>query len=317
MSAMEPLHVIVAGAKKCGTTSLFRYLSSHPDVCPSRVKELDYFKGGGVWDVSAYRACFRPAAQGSRPVYLEASPEYLDQAPAIAPRIRRALPDARLIFVLRDPVQRFVSDVRYQQRKSGRIASELDLNDVVRTIAPGGRVVEDRVEALAGPLVEAVTIGRYAERLEPFLDAFGPAQVFVGFLEELGNDPATFMRELCQFLGLSAACYASYPFAVENRGRNVKYVALNRHVERLTLALEPFFNRFPATRRLAREVYHRLNPEVGEAPAHRLEPAAAALLARYYQPSVAALQRTMRRHYPTRGLPAWLHAQEETADGKS
>lgn len=314
---MEPLHVIVAGAKKCGTTSLFRYLSSHPDVRPSRVKELNYFVDGGAWDVSAYHACFRPAAQETRPVYLEASPEYLDQASAIAPRIRRALPDARLIFVLRDPVRRFVSDVRYQQRKSGRIAPDLNLNDLVRTVAPGGRVVEDRVEAPAGPLLEALTIGRYAERLEPFLDAFGPAQVFVGFLEDLDADPAAFMRALCQFLGLSAACYATYPFAVENRGRNVKYVALNRHVERLTLALEPFFNRFPVARRVARGVYRRLNPEVGEAPAHQLEPAAAALLARYYQPSVAALQRTMRRHYPTRGLPAWLQAEEGTGNGRS
>lgn len=306
---MEPLHVIVAGAKKCGTTSLFRYLSDHPDVCPSRVKELDYFVGDDAWDASAYRASFHPAAQGTRPVYLEASPEYLDQAPVTAPRIQRSLPDARLVFVLRDPVRRFVSDFRYQQRKSGRIASGLNLNDVVRTVAPGGRLDEGRVEALGEPLLEAVTVGRYAERLEPFLDAFGPAQIYVGFLEELGADPATFMRDLCDFLGLSSACYATYAFAVENRGRNVKYVALNRQVERLTLRLEPLFNRLPHLRQLGRTIYRWVNPELGERAGDRVDPDVAALLARYYRPSVASLEAIMRRHYPTRVVPEWVSAR--------
>lgn len=114
-------NLIVIGAMKCGTTALHRYLDLHPEVAMSEPKELNFFFGperlderdepaarsAGNWHrgVGWYAMQFRPA-----PVRGEASPGYTSPSfPEAAERMARVVPEARLVYAVRDPVARAVS----------------------------------------------------------------------------------------------------------------------------------------------------------------------------------------------------------------
>jgi hypothetical protein len=111
---------LIIGAKKCGTTFLYDLLSRHPYVEPAAKKELHYFdilyKEEGIdW----YRRCFpRPKWKDGRRIITGEATPYLGN-PRAPERVAQVLPQARLITLLRDPIQRAYSD--YQQvRRKGR-----------------------------------------------------------------------------------------------------------------------------------------------------------------------------------------------------
>jgi hypothetical protein len=122
-------NLIVIGAMKCGTTSLHRYLGAHPAVFMSEPKEVNFFLAEGTWDrgVDWYSSLF-PA---DRPVRGECSPSYAHHPyfEGVPERMRSVVPDAKLVYLIRDPVERIVShwihDVA-EGRESRDLATCLD-----------------------------------------------------------------------------------------------------------------------------------------------------------------------------------------------
>ncbi|MCP4350850.1 MAG: sulfotransferase domain-containing protein, partial [Desulfobacterales bacterium] len=104
---------LILGAQKAGTTSLFEYLVSHPGVLAPTTKEVQYFSHlygkSTLWYRShfASRASLRRATTrlGYRALTGEASPYYLNH-PLAADRAHRVVPDASLIVLVRDPIER-------------------------------------------------------------------------------------------------------------------------------------------------------------------------------------------------------------------
>jgi hypothetical protein len=304
-------NVIIAGVPRCGTTSLFRYLAAHPDVCPSAIKEINFFtrerQAPDKPDVSAYARYFERCGDRPFAVFLEASPIYLSFAPSVAPAVKAALPGVRLVFVLRDPVARFVSHYRYLQLKPGSIPGHAGIDAFVRRLTgPDGRLSDERLRALEGTLQECVLTSLYAGNLRLYLDLFGADRVFIGYLEHLERFPSAFMNALCAFLGIRGEMYEDFPFAMENRRRNTRYPAVNHLAEGLTLRFEAVLNRFPALRERVRRVYFRLNPEVSESDAHGLSHDAEVVLGHYYAPSVTRLRSLMEQLYPDAQVPEWV-----------
>lgn len=151
--------VIVIGGMKCGTTSLHGYLAGHPQVAMSTPKELNFFFGdrpggpGNWWrgtDWYAERFADAPGIRG------EASPGYTSPAhPEVAARITRVVPDVRLIYLARDPLDRAVSQYLHHRRD--------------------GDETRDLATALLDPDSQYIARGRHHDRLRPFLERF-PAQ---------------------------------------------------------------------------------------------------------------------------------------------
>ena len=123
---------IVAGGHKCGSTTLFTFLALHGKVRPSSCKEVHFFDdyrgrewyGGdymgkkyanAVEDV--YRHWFYPIPEESGAVTGEGTPSYI-RNPIVPSRIAKSLPDARILFALRDPTTRFISHWMGQVAKS-------------------------------------------------------------------------------------------------------------------------------------------------------------------------------------------------------
>jgi hypothetical protein len=99
-------NLVIIGAQKCGTTALHTYLVRHPQVSMSRPKELNFFIEQLNWNRGAdwYRGHFDPAAR----VRGESSPDYTADPwyPGVPERMHALIPDAKLIFMVRDPVER-------------------------------------------------------------------------------------------------------------------------------------------------------------------------------------------------------------------
>src|SRR5437763_505157 len=107
-------NLFVVGAPKAGTTSLWLYLDRHPDIWMAPVKEPQFFSG--LWyDQDSYLRLFAPGARFK--LRGEASPSYLAKA-GVAEASKRVSPDARIVIMLRDPVERAYS--KYPQEANRR-----------------------------------------------------------------------------------------------------------------------------------------------------------------------------------------------------
>ena len=136
---------IVVGAQKSGTTTLFHYLLQHPQLISAFKKEVHYFDGGlnPVIDnyekgMSWYRSNF-PLRINSNFIFFEVTPLYLFN-PLVPKRIKKDLPNVKVIFLLRNPVDRAISHYFHSKKKGteklclmdGLIEEELRLEEVIK-----------------------------------------------------------------------------------------------------------------------------------------------------------------------------------------
>lgn len=199
----------IVGAAKSGTTSLYRYLSMHPQVYMSTNKEPRFFslpegqppdfRGPGdieishrcsITDLAEYEALFDNADDAI--AVGESSVTYLWSQDA-AERIHKKVPHARIIIVLRNPVERAWSGYLHKMREN---------------VEPCTSFAEALAEEVAGkrcdwaPLWHYRDMGFYHDQLTRYLDLFGPEQVKVFLFEDLKADPHSMVRSIFKFLGV-------------------------------------------------------------------------------------------------------------------
>ena len=202
---------LIIGAMRCGTSSLYKYLGYHPRVVPSLRKETEWFTRLNGEDERFYRAHFPLAARmglgaavGRPLLSFEATPDYL-YAPHAHAEVRRLLPEARLIVMLRDPVERAYSHFQHSTRHGWEDAdfAEALRREESRTAADLTRMTEDpRYWGGAAAAYSYVGRGLYADQLTRWYSSFGRDQILVLASEELYRDPATAYAEVLHFLGL-------------------------------------------------------------------------------------------------------------------
>lgn len=179
----HPIAIII-GAMKSGTTSLFYYLSEHPEICASREKELhffsdeDRFSRGLDWYQSMW------SMEPGHKVALEASPTYTMQPyrPDVAARIA-ALDgiDFKFIYIARNPIGRFESHVRHE------VAQHQLTGDAIQTLRSSQ---------------EPLAYTQYAMQLDSYIQHFGQERVHALLLEDLKSNPQAELQKVCRFLGV-------------------------------------------------------------------------------------------------------------------
>lgn len=199
---------LIIGAAKSGTTSLHHYLRQHPDIymCPRKDTfffDFDghapdfggpgdnaWYKGRAVVDEAEYRALF--AGVANEAVVGEACTAYLydPEAPA---RIRRLIPDTKLIAVLRDPVERAYSSFLQQVR---------DGLETTTDFAEALAFESERMRQNWRPLWHYRQRGFYFEQIARYLEHFERSQLRIFLYEDLQQDPAGMMKEIFAFLGV-------------------------------------------------------------------------------------------------------------------
>lgn len=176
---------VVIGAMKAGTTSLFHYLRSHPQVYMPWRKEIDFFSNEGNWrkGLSWYQDHFAGAPAGRR--IGEASPNYSKRHlwPETPDRLMDTLPNVRIIYLVRDPIARLQS-------------MYLDM------LSYGG---EARSISTAIANSDYILTSCYGMQLEPYVERLGPDRILVETSERLRADPVAVMGRLFTFLDLDPA----------------------------------------------------------------------------------------------------------------
>jgi hypothetical protein len=106
---------VIVGAMRCGTSSLYRYLSNHSQVVPASEKEVHFFDGnfekGEIWYRSHFPCTIRFMTRKNI-ITGEASPSYMF-CPRVPKRMGKIVPNAKIIVLLRDPVDRAISHYWY------------------------------------------------------------------------------------------------------------------------------------------------------------------------------------------------------------
>lgn len=99
---------IIIGAQKAGTSSLFYYLEQHPSIGRTLKKEIHFFNKYYFRDLKWYKAFFETKKNGKK-IFGEATPDYLFH-PNAAERVKKHFPNVKLIVMLRDPIERTISN---------------------------------------------------------------------------------------------------------------------------------------------------------------------------------------------------------------
>lgn len=197
---------IVIGAQRSGTTSLYRYLTQHPLVAPAAIKEVKYFSYFHQRPWGWYRRQF-PASLPAGGQTGEATPYYLFH-PHAARRIRERAPDARLIAVLRNPVDRAYSHYVHEWRRGTETLSFEDalVHEATRLAGEEDRMRSDEgYTSLAHQNHSYQARGQYADQLRRWLALVPRDRLLVLRSEELYADPAAAMDAVTAFLGLPGA----------------------------------------------------------------------------------------------------------------
>lgn len=122
---------LIIGAAKCGTTTLYQYLARHPSIFMPEAKEPQFFSDGAVYHRGEawYRSLFSAARDDQ--ICGEASTTYTrwPHTDDAAPRIARLLPDVRLIYLMRHPVERAYSHYAHHMRFGVTMTFEEALED--------------------------------------------------------------------------------------------------------------------------------------------------------------------------------------------
>jgi hypothetical protein len=215
---------LIIGAAKAGTTSLYEYLTEHPDVLRARKKEISFFSYGYAHGWAWYLSYFPRRPKGGRVITGEASPNYMLH-PLAAERAHRALPDARVIAILRNPVDRAYSQFQ-QTRALGREpvstfegALDRESERVTRELERLRR--EPVLHSFNVEQFSYLTRGTYHEQLKRWMDRFPRERLLVLCAEEFYAEPGTVMHQVHDFLGLPRFDLLAYePRDLKSPGRS-------------------------------------------------------------------------------------------------
>jgi hypothetical protein len=246
-------NLIIIGGLKCGTTSIHHYLGLHPQIQMSKPKELNFFARELNWDLSLdwYASRFDDRFE----VRGESSPHYtnLPRFQGVPERIHEHCPDARLIYMVRDPIKRILS---HWVHATG-----------------AGYETREMIPTLSEPDSSYIHRSMYWMQLQPYLERFDRSQIEIVTQEELQTEREETMRKAFRFAGVDEG-FTSEQFNREWEKSSAKQGDKYQFMEKL-IKLPGFrsfdrnFDRLPESMRwIVEKVVH--DPEKPPAPKPKL-----------------------------------------------
>ncbi len=189
---------IIIGAMKCATSTLHDQLARQPGIFMSQLKEPNFFSDddcyarGWEWYSSHFQEARVQMLCGESSTHYTKLPTY----PRTVQRLRQHLPDVKLIYVMRHPIDRLISQYIHEWTQ---------------------RIISVNIERALELHPELIAYSQYALQLQPFSDAFGRERILPVFFERLAGYPQAELERICRFIG-----YAGQPQWDENfRAQNV------------------------------------------------------------------------------------------------
>lgn len=199
--------LLIIGSMKCGTTSLFYYLSEHPNICPCRVKEPNFFanhenfsKGfnwyQNLWD-------FEP---DKHKIAMESSTHYtkiplFPNAADFISRVDKNI-EFKFIYIMRNPIDRIESHYTHSlQAKWG--TNIRPMNEDINT--------------------QIIEVSKYAKQINEYYSRFSPNNILLLNFEDLKNNPMKLLERICNFLDID-------PFFKFSRISNVRNISTEKYI---------------------------------------------------------------------------------------
>ena len=203
-------NLLIIGAAKCGTTGMHYYLGLHPEIFMSKVKELDCLVKERNWrrGVRWYQSNFSSPAK----IHGEATPNYANYPiySGVPERIHSLLPSVKMIYMVRDPLDRIFS--HYIQRYANRF-EDRSLTDSLKDFE-------------INPSNPYVVCSLYDFQLSQYAGYFPIHQILVVALEDLKRDQKGVLRRIFQFLGVDGSFYTENFLEIKHSTKGKK--RLNR-----------------------------------------------------------------------------------------
>ncbi|MBN2060686.1 MAG: sulfotransferase domain-containing protein [Deltaproteobacteria bacterium] len=175
-------NLVIIGAAKCGTTSLHYYLGLHPQIFMSREKEINFFNNGRNWNrgIDWYKGHFNKKAE----IYGESSVGYTHPfSKGVPERMHSIIPEAKLIYLLRDPVERIISDHAHNYADGIEIRN---IDDALADFETSTYIQRSK----------------YFTQLQPFLDYYSKANIAIITTEDLMDNRQVTLSNLFRFLNV-------------------------------------------------------------------------------------------------------------------
>ncbi len=213
-------NVVIIGFPKCGTSSLFHWLASHPDVCGSVVKETGYLmdlddrhlnkeRNYHRQGLEGYGHFFEPAAHEH--LYVESTPMYVYQETAL--KVLATLPNRTSPNRMPSTaVEATYSLFRFAKNNRGAIAKNLSFKSFIDHVRAG----EHGPFARKPVLRDAIKESMYSRYLEAWIDRFRKDRILFLEFERMVQNERTVLRKVASFVGADPAFYDSFQFGRVN-----------------------------------------------------------------------------------------------------
>ena len=229
---------MIIGTQKGGTTSLYKYLAKHPNIKSNYVvKELsffdEYYSRGEIW----YKSNFPKRKKGK--LYFEGTTHYLYN-PLIPKRVKKMLPNVKVIALLRDPVDRAYSSYKHQVR-AGREA--LNFEDAIQ--AEPERLNGEKEKLLSDPTYISynynhfsyIERGKYADQINNWLEYFPKEQILILPSKDFFKNTDNSLKQIYSFLGVE---YIKTPIEKKHNTGDYKDTMSEEMRKKLKLIFKPY-----------------------------------------------------------------------------
>lgn len=192
-------NLFIVGSMKCGTTILYDFLTSHSGISGGEAKEIHFFSLNYDKGIDWYLERFEHSNEGL--YYLDASPTYFDMCldvPA-AERIKEFCPDAKIIILIRNPIERAASHFNHLKKINQLpFLQGVTFDDVIARQWPACDSKD--LESIRSMLID---FSRYEKKIEKFVEIFGYDNVIVIHNDDLRANGESVVSQVLDFLGLN------------------------------------------------------------------------------------------------------------------
>ncbi|OYT33099.1 sulfotransferase [Archaeoglobales archaeon ex4484_92] len=258
---MKLPNFIICGTQKGGTSALYYFLKEHPEIYLSPKKEVHYFDLNYQKGLKWYEKHFKGASSKYKAIG-EASPlyMYLEEVPE---RIHETLPDAKLIFILRNPVDRAYSHYWHEIRLG---YEWLPFEEAIK---------KEKERLAAGTIFDKqhcsyLDRGKYIKQLKRYRKYFSKDQMLILISEELKNKPENVLKRVFEFLDVNTQ-FRIESFNNKNIGKRPRFLIIQRLIVAKLHTLHQYYipEAYPLTNRLILLInalnlipgYPKMNPQ--------------------------------------------------------
>ncbi|WP_342597139.1 sulfotransferase domain-containing protein [Cyanobacterium aponinum UTEX 3222] len=241
---MKLPNLILGGAPKCGTSSIFYWLTAHPEICGSQPKETFYLmdknhplcteKNYYTHGLSSYSDYFNHCSINNK-IVCEATTHYIYQE-NLMNIISRFPHTPQIIFVLRKPEHRVYSSFQYTKNNLARFDKDISFGRYVDIVF--SECFETFQKYCSHPtssyvLFNDIEFSCYVKYLEKW-KRFFPNNIHVMLFEELLRDQKKFMKNIAELSDIDPSFYDNYDFPAENKTYRIKNKFIHRWSHQLS-----------------------------------------------------------------------------------